>query len=411
MLNKQIKYQREIIRQLYFQGNRSCAEISHYTKKSIPLTIKVLNDLMDDGIVYTNGLAESKGGRRAHAYTLNRESMYILAIAMDQLITKIAILDMNNQVVGETRKADIPLKDNANALNELIEITKIHIKESGIAREKIIGIGVGMPGFVDVVKGVNYSFLKTNTGQSIVSIMEKEIGIPVLIDNDSSLIALAELRFGAAKNKKTALVINIGWGVGLGIIVHGELFNGHNGFAGEFSHLSIFQNDKMCSCGKTGCLETETSLLAITEKTIKGLGEGRTSMLRSRHVSLQCPEETAIAIIEAALNGDRFAVELISEAGYNLGKGIAILIHLLNPELIILSGRGASAEKLWFTPIQQAINEYCIPKIAENTTVQVSLLKTNAEIIGAASLVMDKYEKMLVHSHTTEVTKEKIPIA
>jgi predicted NBD/HSP70 family sugar kinase len=174
------------------------------------------------------------------------------------------------------------------------------------------------------------------------------------------------------------------------MVLSGKLFRGANGFAGEFSHIPLFTNNKLCSCGKTGCLETETSLLFIAEMAIQGLQEGRISVLKN--LSLENVEETYKKIIDAAIMGDKFAIELFSEAGYNIGRGVAILIHLLNPELVILSGRGSAAGKIWMAPIQQAINEHCIPKISENTSIQISSLGYEAELIGAAALVMEHYD-------------------
>src|SRR6185437_444377 len=214
---------------------------------------------------------------------------------------------------------------------------------------------------------------------------------------DSSLIGLAEMRLGTAQNHKNIMVINISWGVGLGLVLDGKLFRGHNGFAGEFSHIPVFKdNQKICSCGKTGCLETETSLLVVIEKAIAGLKNGKMSVLKD--LTLENADESINAIMEAASNGDTFAVELISEAGYNLGLGIAILITLLNPELIVLSGRGAAAGKLWLAPIQQAINEHCIPKISEDIQVRISTLGQSAVLTGAAALVMENYDMI----HRTE---------
>jgi predicted NBD/HSP70 family sugar kinase len=233
--------------------------------------------------------------------------------------------------------------------------------------------------------------LKIDEG-SVVSYIESELGLPVLIDNDSSLIALAELRLGEARNRQNVMVININWGVGLGMILNGELFRGYNGFAGEFSHIPLFTNNKMCSCGKSGCLETETSLLVVAEKAVEGLKKGKVSRLKN--IVLENIEETAAAIMDAADKGDKFAIELFSEAGYNIGRGVAILIHLLNPELIVLSGRGAGVGKLWLAPIQQAINEHCIPKIAENTEIKISSLGFQAELIGAAALVMENFDML-----------------
>src|SRR5689334_22471815 len=182
------------------------------------------------------------------------------------------------------------------------------------------------------------------------------------------------------------MVINLGWGIGLGLVMNGELFRGHEGFAGEFSHIPLFSNNKLCSCGKSGCLETEASLLVVVEKAKEGIRDGRLTTLKSESFTAD-PDKASMAVIRAAEKGDKFAVELLSEAGYHIGRGVAILIHLLNPELIVLSGRGAAVGKLWLAPIQQAINEHCIPKIAENTEIKISSLGVKAELIGAAALV------------------------
>ncbi|MBS1669495.1 MAG: ROK family protein [Bacteroidetes bacterium] len=393
MQEKKAHYKKRIIRHLYFSGALSSTDLSLLTKKSVPLTNRILNELVKDGYVVETGLAISTGGRRPQTYSLKTNFKYIVAVAADQLVTRIVILDMQNKEIGKMRHVDIPLENNPHALEKMASSINNHILESGIPKKEFLGIGIGMPGFVDVVKGVNHSFLETKNDQSIVNILQEKINIPVWIDNDSSLIALAELKLGELKDIKNAMVINIGWGIGLGMIVNGDLFRGNNGFAGEFSHISIFENNKICRCGKSGCLETETSLLVLVEKAKEKLKEGRSSSLKMEGLSMEDAGGSIKTIIDAAIKGDRLAVELISEAGYNIGRGISILIHLFNPELIILSGRGALAGKLWLTPIQQAINEYCIPKISENTEIKVSSLRYQAEIIGAAALVMDGFSK------------------
>ena len=392
MLDKQIIYKRKLKKHLYFAKSLSCADLCDLTRKSLPFTTKFLNELIADGSVIETGYANSTGGRRAQMYSLNPQLNYIVAVAMDQMITNIGILDMHNNFIGGIEKIELPLHNNHGALEQLKDALTRVIDGSGIPKSKIVGIGIGMPGFVDVKKGINHSFLITAGQDSIVKYIQSELDLPVLIDNDSSVIGLVELRLGAGRNHKNVMVINIGWGVGLGLILNGELFRGNNGFAGEFSHIPVFRNNKICSCGKTGCLETETSLLVLIEKAIAGSKNGRMSVLNN--LSFEHVEESCKAIIDAASRGDTFAVELISEAGYNLGLGIAILITLLNPELIVLSGRGAAAGRLWLAPIQQAINEHCIPKIAENTQIIISSMENNADLLGAAALVMEKYDSL-----------------
>ncbi len=390
-MDKHTAYKRNILKHLYFSGILSCNELSVLTEKSIPLTARILGELISEGAVVESGYAQSTGGRRPQMYALLPDRMYVVAVAGDQLVTRIALLDMQNNQVGEELKVDLPLANNINALQQLAGFIDQHIHMSGVPKDKILGVGIGLPGFVDVIKGINHTYLKTERG-SIVTNLEAAIGLPVLIDNDSSLIALAELKLGAARNRQNAMVINISWGVGLGMIINQQLFRGNNGFAGEFSHIPIFSNNKMCGCGKMGCLETESSLLVIAQKAYEGLQQGKISLLKQ--IELGRVEETINALMHAAAQGDNFTIELFSKAAYNIGRGVAILIHLMNPELVILSGRGAQAGKLWLAPIQQAINEHCIPKIAENTEVKISSMAHQAELLGAAALVMENLDKL-----------------
>jgi predicted NBD/HSP70 family sugar kinase len=391
-MEKSLLYKRRIIKHLYFGNMLSCADLSDKINKSIPLTTKMLGKLMEEGLVTETGYAASTGGRRPVMYSLKQDVMYVVSVAMDQLVTQIAILDMQNRSITDIELFELPLTKNPNAPVALAEKINEIITRSGIPKNKIAGVGIGMPGFVNAVKGINYTFLETE-GYTITQYITAKVKLPVFIDNDSRLIALAELKFGAARDKKNALVINVGWGVGLGMILEGELFRGHDGFAGEFSHIPLFLNNKLCSCGKSGCLETETSLLIVIEKASKGLKSGKLSMLKEKELGADHPEKAFQIIVAAASKGDKFAVEILSEAGYNIGRGVAILIHLLNPESVILSGRGSSAGKIWQAPIQQALNEHCIPRLSVNTEIEVSALGYKAELTGAAALVMENYEK------------------
>ncbi len=392
MAGKTPLYRKRIINHLYFSKMLSCAEVSEKIEKSLSLTTKILNELVEDGYVIETGHAPSSGGRRPQMYSLKPDIMYTVSVAMDQFVTRLVVMDMQNRRIGKIESLELDLAGNPGSLDIIADRINEVIDKSGIAKTKIAGIGVSMPGFIDAKEGINYSFPGNHQG-TITSLIEGRTGIPVFIDNDSSLIALAELKFGAARNKKNVMVINVGWGIGLGMILNNALFRGDDGFAGEFSHIPLFQNGKLCSCGKSGCLETEAALTAVIEKALEGLASGRTSVLKKQELEASGPEIAGDAIIAAAGKGDRFAVELLSEAGYNIGRGIAILIHLLNPGLVVLSGRGASSGKILQAPIQQALNEHCIPQLAANTEIIISELGHEAQLIGGAALVMEKYEK------------------
>jgi glucokinase-like ROK family protein len=405
MHKKQLTYGKKVVKQLYFSGTLSCADLSNGIKKSLPLTNKILASLIKDGTVEEKGYAPSSGGRRPLMYSVKQDVLNIVAVAMDQQVTRISIMDMHNRHVTAPEKLALPLAGNEAALPILSRSIANHIKNSGVKKNKLIGIGIGMPGFIDVRKGVNHTFLETR-GKSIIDVISDETRLPVFIDNDSRLIALAEMKFGGIRHSKDAMVINLGWGVGLGMILNGELFRGHNGFAGEFSHIPLFYNGKLCSCGKRGCLETEASMMAVVAKAQNGLKSGRLSVLKN--LSDEQVEEASEVIVQAARKGDQFAVELLSEAGYNIGRGIATLIHLLNPETILISGRGSIAGKIWQAPIQQALNEHCIPRLSFNTSIEISTLGYDAELIGAAALVMENYEKELLKRPTATKTKKEV---
>jgi glucokinase-like ROK family protein len=387
---KSVQLKSMIVKQLYFDKALSCAELSVLFEKSIPSITKSVNELMCEGFVVEQGYAPSSGGRRPLLYSIKPDAMYILAVAMDQLSTRIQLLDLSNRPVADSLTLELKLLNNNEALGILIKNINNYIAKTNVPKEKIAGIGMGMPGFVNVVQGINYTYLNAG-GKSLTRYLREQTGLPVYIDNDSSLIALAEQKFGIAKAQQNVMVINLGWGIGLGMIVNGEIFRGHNGFAGELSHIPLSDDDTLCTCGKRGCLETVASMLVVVQKAIEGIKKGRVTSLKNTDSSPS--KALGDAILDAADNGDQFAIDLLSDAAYKIGKALAILIHIMNPQTIVLSGRGARAGKILMAPIQQALHKYCIPRLAESTQLLISNLGFDAELIGAAVLMMENFDK------------------
>ncbi|MDB5134455.1 MAG: nagC 2 [Mucilaginibacter sp.] len=388
-----------IIKQLYFDKALSCAELSDLFNRSIPVISKTVNELVVEGMVMEQGHAPSSGGRRPQTYSLKPDAMYILAIAMDQLSTRIQLFDLFNQPVAEQLNIGIELLNNPDALSSLVCHINNYITSTGTDTDKIAGMGIGMPGFVNVNLGINYTYLDSGD-QTLTEYLTQATGISAYIDNDSSLIALAEQKFGLTKSQDSVMVINLGWGIGLGMIVGGEIFRGHNGFAGEFSHIPILEEGALCVCGKQGCLEAEASMLVVAKKAKQGIIQGRLSTLQI--MQDEPPEKMGDAIMDAACSGDQFAIDLLSEAGQKIGKALAILIHIMNPETIILIGRGAKVGKILLAPIQQALNKYCIPRLAANTSLVISELGFDSEIIGAAVLVMENFDREIKNQIFTQ---------
>jgi glucokinase-like ROK family protein len=324
-------------------------------------------------------------------FLLNPEKKrFVVAVAMDQLVTQMAIYDLVNEEQGSIQTLSLKLSDEEQAFEKLVHFIKNNISESGISKENLLGVGIGMPGFINARKGANHSFFNLNDGGTLANSLNKELDLPVFIDNDSSLIAQAELKFGVGKGYKDVMVVNFGWGVGLGMVINGKLFRGHSGYAGEFSHIPLSNTNKLCSCGKRGCLEVETSLLVLVDRARTEMAMGATSRMESLFADAR--QLAGDHLLAAAKNGDPLAVSILSDAAFLIGKGLSTLIHIMNPELIILGGRGAMAGKILMAPVQQAINEFCIPRLAEQTTIVVSEIGHMSELLGAATLVIENCE-------------------
>ncbi|WP_442590816.1 ROK family protein [Pedobacter sp. AW31-3R] len=381
----------DIIKNLYYKNPLSLIELTKLTKKSLPVVTKAVNNLVTEGYVMEQGLAPSTGGRRASQFLLNTaKNKYIISVAMDQLITRMTIYDLANQIILPVKSLDLVIATDPDALEKLVSFIDSHTTSSGIDKKNILGIGIGMPGFINLEEGINYSYLIPENGITLKKYLSDQLGLPVYIDNDSSLIALAELRFGAAVGMSDVLVVNIGWGTGLGMILKGELYRGSSGDAGEFSHIPLSNTNILCFCGKRGCLEVETSLLVMTQKATAQIAEGAASSMAE--LFKDDSKDIGEHFLDAARNYDPLAVSILSDSAFTLGKGLATLIHIMNPKSIVLSGRGAIAGKIFLPPIQQAINEFCMPRMANHTSIIISELAANAELLAAASLVIEHHQ-------------------
>ncbi|MEJ5053069.1 ROK family protein [Sphingobacterium sp. MYb382] len=390
------RFKEMIINSLYYNKSHSISELSLLIGKSIPSTTKVLNELVQSQLIIEAGYAPSTGGRRQARYIINTEiNRYMLAVAMDQHYVSAVLYNLANIEITPVIQRK---NDPENTFEHLVEVIKEVISHRPEAKDHILGIGISMPGFVDNTLGINSSY---EEGDSKLYNIEKEIEdifeIPTYIENDSTAIAIAEQKFGKARDVSHALIINISWGVGLGIIVDNKLFRGYSGYAGEFSHIPLSDSNLLCSCGKRGCLEVEASLAAALRYAEERLLQGEKSKL-AEYLDNDQLEDSA-SLIRAALNGDQLAISALSKSGYMLGKGIATLIHIMNPEKIILSGQGAEAGQFLMPQIQSAINEFCIPRISQKTSLEISELGSTAQRVGSACVVLEYSLSKLVNNN------------
>jgi predicted NBD/HSP70 family sugar kinase len=203
-------------------------------------------------------------------------------------------------------------------------------------------------------------------------------------------MTLAEYKYGSEHNYKNVLGLFIGWGIGLGIIIDGKIYQGASGFAGEFSHSPIFESRNVtCTCGKKGCLEAVASGTAIVKMAEEAILLDKDGIL-ARMVRDHEGELMPSLVVEAALAGDQRAITILSEAGLDLGRGISMLIQLLNPELIIIGGSVAEANQYLITPIQQALNIYSMAKSRERSKLALYQLGEDVGLLGGVAVVNEK---------------------
>ena len=216
--------------------------------------------------------------------------------------------------------------------------------------------------------------------------IENRIGLKIYLENDSRAMAYGEFCAGVVHEEKNVLFLNIDHGLGMGILINSQLYYGKSGFAGEFGHIPFFNNEIICHCGKKGCLETEVSGWALTSIFKKKLEEGSSSILSK----VKIEDITLEHIIKAAADDDVLAIELIASIGEKLGRGVATLINLFNPELVILGGRLAVTDSYLRLPMKSALNKYSLSLVNNDTQVKMSKLGEQAGVIGACLLVRNR---------------------
>ncbi|EMS31611.1 Glucokinase [Mariniradius saccharolyticus AK6] len=386
----------KLIKNLFTKGSNTAGEICNEVGISLPTVNSLLSDLMASGEVIKNGRAESQGGRKPDLYQLATDAFYILSVDINKFRVRVAIYDSANTAVTEPAILKITLNNEKETFDRICDFVLEHKEKSGLDNEKVIAVGISMPGLIDSINGVNHTYLKFGK-KSLVENFESRLGRKVFLENDARAMTLAEFKFGHNDNYKNVLGIFIGWGIGLGILIDGKIYQGASGFAGEFSHSPIFDSsDITCSCGKKGCLESVASGTAIVRMARQAIATDSDSIL-ARMTRDNNDEIEPYLVVDAALAGDQRAITILSEVGLDLGRGISILIQLLNPELIIIGGSVAEAKQYLITPIQQALNIYSMAKARENTQLTLYKLGKEVGLLGGVAVVNEKiFEDVLL---------------
>ncbi len=388
---KKTGHKKHILRALYFNGPLSNSKLSKLINLSTPKINSLLLELIDDGLVEELGRGDSSGGRRPNIYGMIKNGFYVVGISININRTIISIFNSNNEEISGPHFLPVKMHSDMKIFGQVKEELDRVILKANIPKEKILVAGIEIPGLIDQRKGINKTYFPDvpDLADELQHIFE----IPVFFSHDSKIRTFAEQHFGLAKNKKNVLMLQADWGLGLGIIIDKKLYIGRSGYSGEFGHLPIVDNGVLCACGKQGCLETIVSANAIARMARQGIENGNSSLIKQL-VNNDLKNIEISHVIQAANSGDQFAISIFSEVGSWLGRGIAYLLQIFNPELIIIGGRVAEANQFILAPIQQAIHTFSNRDISNNTEIKFSELGAKAGTMGIAAYALEKISSL-----------------
>jgi predicted NBD/HSP70 family sugar kinase len=248
------------------------------------------------------------------------------------------------------------------------------LAEAGAGRDRVLGVGLGLPGPIHRVTGMigSPAILPGWVGIRVAEEMAERLGLPIHVDNDANLGALSEYHWGAGGASGSLAYLKVATGIGAGLVVDGRLFHGAGGTAGEIGHTTIDENGPICRCGRRGCLETFAAAPAVVELLRPSLGA----------------DLTVEAVLERARDGDPGCQRAIADAGRHIGQALGNLCNLINPERIVVGGSMGAAGDVLLDPIREAVERAAIPSAANDVDIVPGVLGERAELLGAVGLVL-----------------------
>lgn len=363
-----------------------------------PATVsEITADLIAEDLIYEKEAGDSTGGRPPILLALNRGAAYVVGLKLAEHHISAALTDIEATVLASLTLpvADInPVDQAVTALSAAVDEV---IAQASIPPGRVAGVGIGLAGVIDAERGVcRYSPILDWRDVPLERAVEQRIGIPVYIDNDVNTLTMAEKWFGAGQGVDDFLVVTVGRGVGLGIVAHGRFYRGTRGGGGEFGHTVVDPEGPVCDCGKRGCLEAFVAdpalVRAAREATVSTPGGPDPDHL------------TVERVTDLARAGDDALRAIFARAGRMLGMGIANLINVLNPALIIVSGEGVRAGDLLFQPMREAVARYAFNGLVDDAEIVIQDWGDEAWARGAASLVLQHVYRSPIHTGVPPVS-------
>ncbi|MBK4349123.1 ROK family transcriptional regulator [Lacisediminihabitans changchengi] len=361
--------QQRIADTLLASGPSTQAELARQTGLSTATISNIVRIMSDAGIVETEPTTSS--GRRALLVRLCNRSAVAVGIDFGRRHLRIAIATLGYDVVAE-ENIELPVGHRAEEGIETASnlLTKM-LADNAIAHSSVLGVGVGIPGPIDRRAGrvVQGAILPEWVGIDLVE-LEDGLRFPVVFDNDANLGALAEVTWGPHSEIDNLVFVKVGSGIGAGLILNGRPFYGGLGITGEIGHDTITDNGVVCHCGNRGCLETVASTSVMLDLLSRS-GVSRVGQIVSR-----------------AQAGDSATLRVLDDAGLAIGRALASVANLINPEVVVVGGPLAELGDLFLSSIERGLMRHAVPSVGESTRLVMSSLGERAEALGAAALVL-----------------------
>ena len=381
--NKNSILKKTILRLCIQSGEYSIAALSEQINTSVPTVTKLIGELMDEGFMIELGKSGTSGGRRPSIYGLNPAAGYFIGLDIRHTHASVAVTDFKGNLV--CYQDDIPfiLEIDEACLHTISKNIRDFFVEHDLDWNRVLGMGISVAGRVNPKTGYSnlYSF---DPDRPINKILSEDLDIPVVIENDSRAMTYGEYLSGVVKKEKNVLFVNVSWGLGMGMILDGRLYYGTSGYSGEFGHFPLLDNDQICRCGKVGCLETGASGSALVRMISEQLQSGRASSL-SRIFKDQ-GKVNLNDIFKAVQEEDILTIESIEKIGANLGRGLAGLINVFNPQLVVLGGKVAMAGDYLLLAVRSAVKRHAQTIANQDTAIKFSKLRNQAAPIGDCML-------------------------
>jgi len=387
--SRQAKQKNKIIRTLSKSNHAlTIPELQKQVRISTPTVIKLINELITDDLVQEEGKKETDNGRRPTLYSLNINRFYAVGVEILFKRISVSVVRLDQEVMLERQNREFRLENTPECLEEVVSFIRETLDDCAVSMDNILGIGIGLTGRVNSLTGESYNFF-TFTEKPVGQYLTERLDKQVFVDNDTHVMGLAEQVLGQAKEARNALILNVSRGLGMTIIANRRLITGGMGFAGEFGHMQMGNSDKLCICGKRGCLGMEVSGYALEENFKQAIKEGETSLAINDKPLEDIRYDD---ILEAANQGDGLCINLLQEMGEILGMALGNIVNLLNPELIIIGGKFAQAGYMFSDSIKTGMNKTALTLPLKYVTLKTSQLGSESGSIGASAMVFKQHD-------------------